>query len=64
MDYQIFKSAPGLNIMEDLSKFLYENKQTYEPEQPLNSAFNEGARWAMSFIRGRINHPILDEGAK
>jgi len=51
-DYKLaFGSESGHRVLEDLSRFCLENRQTFDPNNMYMAAFNEGARSVILKIR-------------
>lgn len=55
-DYQeVFGGPHGKRVLADLAKQCFENDLTFVPGESDKSAFNEGRRFVMLYIRGLLN---------
>jgi len=52
----IFKSDDGKMVMDDLEKRCFYNTSTYNSKEPNETAFFEGQRTVLLFIKSMINH--------
>jgi len=53
---KIFKSDDGKMVMDDLEKRCFYNTSTYNSKEPNETAFFEGQRTVLLFIKSMINH--------
>ena len=55
-DYKfVFKSDEGINVLSDLSKRCHEFVTTHDKQSPTESAFLEGQRSVLIFIKNMVN---------
>tara|TARA_R110002012_G_scaffold38662_1_gene107383 strand:+ start:300 stop:527 length:228 start_codon:yes stop_codon:yes gene_type:complete len=52
----VFGSDDGKVVMDDLEKRCFYNTSTYNSKEPNETAFFEGQRTVLLFIKGMINH--------
>jgi|TARA_B100001059_G_scaffold203224_1_gene211703 hypothetical protein len=52
----VFKSDDGKMVMDDLEKRCFYNTSTYNSKEPNETAFFEGQRTVLLFIKSMINH--------
>ncbi len=68
MDFMnIFTSEGGERVITNLSKFCYENESTYKGSDTHGSAFQEGARSVILYIRSQLKkdlHEVRQEKAR
>ena len=53
---KVFKSDDGKMVMDDLEKRCFYNTSTYNSKEPNETAFFEGQRTVLLFIKSMINH--------
>lgn len=58
---QVFVSSAGANVLENLAIQCSESDTTYERDDFGQTAFNEGKRWVMLYIRGKIAEDVFKE---
>ena len=51
----VFKSDEGINVLSDLSKRCHEFVTTHDKQSPTESAFLEGQRSVLIFIKNMVN---------
>ena len=55
IDYHgTFATPEGLSVLEDLSKRCFENRTTYVDQNPHGTAFQEGKRYMILYIRDKL----------
>ena len=52
----VFGSDDGKMVMDDLEKRCFYNTSTYNSKEPNETAFFEGQRTVLLFIKSMINH--------
>ena len=52
----VFKSDDGKMVMDDLEKRCFYNTSTFSRNEPNETAFFEGQRTILLFIKSMINH--------
>lgn len=58
----LFQTEDGKLVLDDLSRNLFENEQTFVIDSPDQSAFNQGSRRAILWIRWRIGMALEPQG--
>ena len=59
MDFMTtFTSEGGARVLDNLSKFCYENESTYKGTDTHGTAFQEGARSVILYIRSQLKKDL------